>query len=294
MIDPRLLSDIRFFELLDDEDRQALAKLVDERHLEQGARLFEMGDQGEELYIVHTGAVEISIRNVTGEKIVLTVAGQGDLFGELSMFDNGPRTATAVALEKTGLIVLNRDNLQLFFAKKPDAALDMISAMGAMIRKTDDLLRNRVSRNVNEELDEKLTFIQRASDWLAWFSGSMPFLVLSTIWFVGWILINTYDLGIPHFDPYPFGLLTMIVSLEAIFLSIFVLISQNRQAEKDRVRSNIDYEVNVKAELEVAHLHEKTDRLHEKMLEEFAKLRKAIELPADGDREAKTRFGKPR
>jgi uncharacterized membrane protein len=238
--------------------------------------------------------VEISIRSVTGEKIVLTVAGQGDLFGELSMFDSGPRTATAVALENTDLIVLNRENLQLFFSKKPDAALDMISAMGAMIRKTDDLLRTRVSRNVNEEIEEKLTFIQRASDWLAWFSGSMPFLALSTIWFVGWIVINTYDVGIRHFDPYPFGLLTMIVSLEAIFLSIFVLISQNRQAEKDRVRSNIDYEVNVKAEMEVAHLHEKTDRLHEKMLEEFARLRRMIEAAGGSDRETKARFGKTR
>jgi CRP/FNR family transcriptional regulator, cyclic AMP receptor protein len=294
VIDPQLLADIRFFELLDDEDRQALAKLVDQLHLEQGARLFEAGDQGEELYIVHAGAVEISIRSVTGEKIVLTVAGQGDLFGELSMFDSGPRTATAVALENTDLIVLNRENLQLFFSKKPDAALDMISAMGAMIRKTDDLLRTRVSRNVNEEIEEKLTFIQRASDWLAWFSGSMPFLALSMIWFVGWIVINTYDVGIRHFDPYPFGLLTMIVSLEAIFLSIFVLISQNRQAEKDRVRSNIDYEVNVKAELEVAHLHEKTDRLHEKMLEEFARLRRMIEAAGGSDRETKARFGKTR
>jgi uncharacterized membrane protein len=110
---------------------------------------------------------------------------------------------------------------------------------------------------------------------------------------VVWILVNTYDVGITQFDPYPFGLLTMIVSLEAIFLSIFVLISQNRQAEKDRVRSNIDYEVNVKAELEVAHLHEKTDRLQQKMLEEFAKLRKSMDSRGD-DQEQRARFGKPR
>ena len=100
---------------------------------------------------------------------------------------------------------------------------------------------------------------------------------MSLMWFGGWIIVNTFDVGIEHFDPYPFGLLTMIVSLEAIFLSIFVLISQNRQAEKDRVRSNIDYEVNVKAEFESVHLHEKTDHLHEKMLEEFAKLRKSLD-----------------
>jgi uncharacterized membrane protein len=237
--------------------------------------------------------VEIYIRNVTGEKIVLTVAGQGDLFGELSMLDNGPRTATAVAIEDTTLIVLNRDHLLHYFRKKPDAALDMIAAMGAMIRKADDLLRTRVSRNVNEEI-EKLTVFERCCDWLAWFSGSIPFLIISTVWFVGWIVINSYHVGLPQFDPYPFGLLTMIVSLEAIFLSIFVLLSQNRQAEKDRIRSNIDYEVNVKAELEVAHLHEKTDRFQERMLEEFARMRKAIESIRKDDQEQKALFGRPR
>jgi len=293
VIDPTSLGQIRFFELLDDEDRLDLAKLVDELPLAEGERLFETGDRGEELYIVHSGKVEIFIKNVAGEKIVLTIAEQGDLFGELSMLDSGPRTATAVALEDTQLIVLNRENLLLFFKKKPDAALDMIAAMGAMIRKADDILRTQVSKNVNEEIQEKLTLIQRASDWLAWFSGSMPFLVLSLLWFGTWILINTTNLGIPHFDPFPFGLLTMIVSLEAIFLSIFVLISQNRQAEKDRVRSDIEYEVNVKAELEVAYLHEKTDRLQERMLEEFAKLRKAIEARGNDDLEQKARVGRP-
>jgi uncharacterized membrane protein len=220
----------------------------------------------------------LSIRDVAGEKIVLTVAERGDLFGELSLLDSHPRTATAKALEDTELIVLNREHLLLFFQKKPDAALDMIAAMGAMIRKTDDILRTRVSRNVNEEVEEKLTMIERAADWIAWFSGSMPFLTLNTGWFLAWIAVNSFDLGIRQFDPYPFGLLTMIVSLEAIFLSIFVLISQNRQTEKDRVRSNIDYEVNVKAEMEVAFLHEKTDRLYEKMQEQFSRLEKAIAL----------------
>ena len=291
MIDHQLLADIQFFALNDEEDRKALAKVVDHVRLKQGVRLFETGDPGEELYIVRTGKVEIYIRNVAGEKIVLTVAGEGDLFGELSLLDSRPRTANAVTLEDTELICLNRDNLLLFFQRKPDAALDMIAAMGAMIRKADDILRTRVSRNANEEVEEKLTVIQRIADWIAWFSGSMPFLALNTAWFVAWIFINTFDVGVDRFDPYPFGLLTMIVSLEAIFLSIFVLISQNRQAEKDRVRSNIEYEVNVKAELEVAYLHEKTDRMHERMLEEFSKMRKAIESSRGEDQ---PRLGRPR
>jgi len=278
MIDHQLLQDIEFFELHDEEDRKSLAKVLDRIRLKAGARLFERGDRGSELYIVHSGKVELSIRDLAGEKIVLTVAERGDLFGELSMLDSHPRTATATALDDTELIVLNRQNLLMFFQKKPDAAIDMIAAMGAMIRKADDILRTRVSRNVNEEIEEKLTVIERSADWIAWFSGSMPFLTLNSVWFLGWILVNSFNLGIRQFDPYPFGLLTMIVSLEAIFLSIFVLISQNRQAEKDRVRSNIDYEVNVKAEMEVAFLHEKTDRLYEKMQEQFSRLERTIAL----------------
>src|SRR6185295_19138534 len=101
---------------------------------------------------------------------------------------------------------------------------------------------------------------------------------INAVWFIVWIAINTLPLGIAQFDPFPFGLLTMIVSLEAIFLSCFVLISQNRQAEKDRVRSDIEYEVNIKAEMEIGHLHEKTDQIYETMLDRFARLEKMIPL----------------
>ena len=138
--------------------------------------------------------------------------------------------------------------------------------MGRMTRKADELLKSRVSRNVNEEVEEHLSPLQRAIDWISWFSGSLWFLAFTAIWFTVWIVLNMVPLGVPEFDPYPFGLLTMITSLEAIFLSCFVLISQNRQAEKDRVRSDIEYEVNIKAELEVAHLHEKLDKMHDEIL----------------------------
>src|SRR4029079_11156993 len=131
------------------------------------------------------------------------------------------------------------------FQRHPDSALSMLAAVGGLTRKADELLRTRVSRNVNSEVAEQLTTLQRVADWIAWCSGSMSFLMLNGLWFIIWILLNTVDLGFKKFDPYPFGFLTMIVSLEAIFLSCFVLVSQNRQAEKDRVRSDIEYEVNI-------------------------------------------------
>src|ERR1044072_10294 len=229
--DPELLAGIEFFALLKEEDRQALADVVDSIHLNTGETLFHAGDPGESLFIVRSGSIELYIKDTVGQKIVLTISEAGDLFGELSLLDSGPRTATAVALSDTDLLMLDRDDLLLLFEKRPDSALNMLAAMSAMTRKADELLRTRVSRNVNEEMEEHSTPLQRIADWIAWFSGSMPFLIINGAWFGIWILINTLPLGFNKFDPYPFGLLTMIVSLEAIFLSCFVLVSQNRQAE---------------------------------------------------------------
>ena len=277
--DVALLAGIEIFELLHAEDRQALADVVDCATLKAGETLFHAGEPGESLFIVRSGSIELFIKDTAGQKIVLTTAEEGDLFGELSLLDSGPRTATALAVTNAELLVLDRDDLLLLFQKRPDAALHMLAAMSGMTRKADELLRTRVSRNVNEEMEEHSTPLQRIADWIAWFSGSMPFLMLNGAWFIIWIILNTVPIGIQPFDPYPFGLLTMIVSLEAIFLSCFVLVSQNRQAEKDRVRADIEYEVNVKAELEVAHLHEKTDRIYENMLARFTKLEKVLGGP---------------
>ena len=274
--DVALLAGIKFFELLGEGDRNDLAGVIDYLKLAQGEPLFRVGDPGDSLFVVCSGAIELSITDTAGQKIVLTTAQEGDLFGEVALLDSGPRTATAVALEESELLMLDRGDLFLLFQKKPEAALHMLAAMGTMVRKADELLRTRISRNVNEEVEEQLTVFQKAADWIAGFSGGMPFLALNTIWFMVWIAVNTLPLGVAAFDPYPFGLLTMIVSLEAIFLSIFVLISQNRLAQKDRVRADVDYEVNVKAELEVAHLHDKVDRIYEKMLERFVRLEKNI------------------
>ncbi len=280
--DVEMLAGIEFFDMLEEDDRIALADVIDYEKLDAGQILFQTGEPGDALYIVRAGEIELYIKDTAGQKIVLNVVRPGEMFGELSLLDSGPRSATATALTETELLVLDRDDLLLLFQKKPDAALHMLAAMSSMTRKADQLLRTRVSRNVNEEVQAHFTLIERIADWIAWFSGSMPFLAINLIWFVTWITLNTLILPVDPvtnergFDPFPFGLLTMIVSLEAIFLSCFVLISQNRQAEKDRVRADIEYEVNIKAELEVAHLHEKTDRMYEEMLARFTKLEKSL------------------
>src|SRR5215217_335084 len=206
--DVSLLAGIEFFALLKEEDRQALADVVDSIKLNTGETLFQAGDPGESLFIVRSGSIELFIKDTVGQKIVLTIAEEGDLFGELSLLDSGPRTATAVAMSDAELLVLDRDDLLLLFQKRPDSALHMLAAMSRMTRKADELLRTRVSRNVNEEMPLPSTPLQKIADWIAWFSGSMQFLLLNLIWFVTWISLNTLILpvnpatGERGFDPF--------------------------------------------------------------------------------------------
>jgi uncharacterized membrane protein len=271
-----MLAGVELLEHLNQDDRRRFAEVVGYRKLSPGETLFNAGEPGESLFVVRSGEIELHIKDTAGQKIVLTTARNGAVFGELALLDQGARTATAVALGDTELLELGREDLLLLFRKTPAAALQLLASMGHMTRKADELLRTRVSRNANVEAEEHLSGLQRVADWIAEFSGSMPFLMINAVWFIVWIAINLFPLGLRAFDPYPFGLLTMIVSLEAIFLSCFVLISQNRQAEKDHVKSDIEYDVNIKAELEVAHLHEKTDRIYSEMLEHFVRVEKTL------------------
>ena len=260
-----LLRSVPLFKLLDESERADLEAVLERRELAAGETVFSFGEPGESLYIVAAGSVELFVKDNAGAKIVLTACGPGEPFGELSLFDGGARTATAIALEPATLLALDRDDLLAFLRRHPDAALDFLTTMGQRIRNADEMLRRRVARNINEELEIQTSRMDRIADIIAAFSGSIPFLILNAVWFIGWILWNVAP-ALPHFDPYPFGFLTMVVSLEAIFLSIFVLISQNRQAAKDHLRADAEYEVNLKAELEISHLHEKVDFLTEELL----------------------------
>ncbi|HEX8408901.1 MAG TPA: DUF1003 domain-containing protein [Thermoanaerobaculia bacterium] len=261
----QLLGTVPLFKLLSDEERADLERVFERRELPAGEKVFSIGEPGDEMYIVGTGSVELFVKDNTGAKIVLMVCDPGVVFGELSLFDGGARTASAVCLEETTLLVLDRDHLLAFLRRHPDAALDLLTTMGQRMRGADEMLRRRVARNINEEMQIRSTTVEKIADVIAEFSGSITFLVLNAAWFTAWIVWNTIPF-VPHFDPYPFGFLTMMVSLEAIFLSIFVLVSQNRQAAKDRLRADAEYEVNLKAELEITHLHEKVDYLTEEML----------------------------
>ena len=276
-IDTSFLAQIQLFAQLDDDERSVLARAMHTQALPAGEALFRLGDPGDSMFIVQAGAVELSVDDTAGAKIVLHTARASEYFGELSLLDGGSRTASATAVEDTQLLVLDRDDLLQLFRKRPEAALDMLAAMGRMTRNANALLRERVVRNVNEEVsEERASIVLRVADWVANFSGSITFLLLHVGIFAVWILLNVGVLPFGDFDRFPFGLLTMAVSLEAIILSTLLLFSSNRQAARDRIRSDVEYEVNLKAELEIAHLHAKTDRLYEAMVARLARLEKAV------------------
>jgi uncharacterized membrane protein len=263
------LADVSLFALLDDHERAALAERVDHKQLPKGAIVFNAGDPGAECYVVKSGKVEMFFRNDTGDRIVIETAGPGEFFGEISLLDGGPRTASAIVIEDLDALVVDRGDLDELFRIKPHAAMDLLTATGKRLRTTANLLRHTASRNVNVELADTRSLALKIADWISAISGSMEFLYLHIAGFALWISLNVKPLAATRFggfDAYPFGLLTMAVSLEAIFLSVFVLLSQNRQAERDRVRNDVEYDVNLKAELEIAHLHEKVDHLHGELL----------------------------
>jgi uncharacterized membrane protein len=272
-----LLAEVPFLQLLDEKDRAALAADLDVVRFPAGKVLFNYGDPGDSLYVIRSGEVEVFFKDDTGARILLDTARAGDVFGELSLLDGGPRTASVVATQDLEALRVDRAHLDLFLQRHPAATLDLLTAMGRRLRATSEKLRHTASRNVNEEMEDKRTTVQKAADWIAEFSGSIPFLLLHVVVFAAWIVVNLgWIPGITPFDPFPYGLLTMVVSLEAIILSVFVLLSQNRQAAKERVRADIEYDVNLKAELEVAHLHEKVDHLTAEVARRLAAIEQSL------------------
>ena len=279
-----LLREVPLFQLLDDHERTELAAQLEVVSFAAGETVFNYGDPGHAIYVVSSGEVEVFFKNDTGERIVLEVATRGDFFGELSMLDRGTRTASVVATQDTQALRLDRPDLEKFLELRPKAAMDLLAAMGTRHRQTVERLRHTATRNVNEEIEDRRTVVQKSADWIAGFAGSIPFLLIHVGVFAFWLVVNWAHIpGVPQFDPYPFGFLTLAVSLEAIFLSVFVLLSQSRQAAKDRVHSDIEYDVNLKAELEIAHLHEKLDRLTGDVLARLDRVHRL--LPANADLE---------
>lgn len=260
------LAHIPLFARLDGAGQQALVALLTRKVVPANEAVFWFGDAGDTLYVVEEGQVSITAPGAQGEHVLLDTLGPGAMFGELSLLDGGPRSATVRALTSCTLLALPRESFHAFLRQRPDVAIDVLQILGARQRASTAAIRGL--RNPNAAIAEATTAWQRVSDRVASVAASHAFTLAHIGWFGLWILLNTLAGAqiLPEalgFDPYPFGLLTLIVSLEAIFLSIFVLVSQNRQSERDRIRTDLDYQVNVKAHVEILGIASQLDRIEQ-------------------------------
>jgi uncharacterized membrane protein len=252
------LKDIPLFTPMDDSERAAVAELMDEVTFKAGQQLFHERDQGGICYVIRTGRIELSVTDESGEKLVLDILEPGELCGELSLLDGGNRSTTAVALTDVEALVLERPEFVSFLRKQPDASLDVLSALAKRIRRADKLLKQRV-QDPNELIEGGATLGDRVADVVASFGGSWRFIGIFMATMATWIFWNLF--GRYRFDPAPFMGFNLILSMLAALQAPIIMMSQNRQDAKDRVRSEADYRVNVRAMVEIAELHEKLDRM---------------------------------
>jgi len=259
------LRSVPLFASLDDEAAKDLRNLLSDRVVPQNTRLFRQGDKGDAMYLIESGRVRISIRDNEQQEVTLAELAQGDFFGEMSIIDGRQRSADAHVIEDARLAILSRDAFLSFVRTNPDVALEMLSALTERLRRTDELLRSRVSRNVNEEERARLTVADRAADLIAEFGGSWKFIGVSIALIIFWIIFNSVIL-IRGFDPAPYQMLNLVLAVIAGMQAPIIMMSQNRQGEKDRLRADLDYQVNLKNELSLAEVLRRLDVLESERL----------------------------
>ena len=259
------LRSVPLFASLDDEAARELRNLLSDKNVPQNTRLFRQGDKGNAMYLIESGRVRISIRDDDDHELTLAELAQGDFFGEMSIIDGRQRSADANVIEDAQLAILSRDAFLSFVRNNPDVALEMLSALTDRLRRTDELLRSRVSRNANDEEKARLTLSDRAADLIAEFGGSWKFIGVSIALIIFWIIFNSVIL-IRGFDPAPYQMLNLVLAVIAGMQAPIIMMSQNRQGEKDRLRADLDYQVNLKNELSLAEVLRRLDVLESERL----------------------------
>jgi uncharacterized membrane protein len=260
------LRSVPLFASLADEGATALRKLLELELKPAGSVLFKQGDGGDAMYLIEDGRVRIFIRDEEGEEVTLAELGGGDFFGEMAILDGKPRSAYATVVADSRLAVLSREHFLGFVRQNPDVALTMLSAITDRLRQTDEMLRQRVTRNLNEVEEESKTFADRMADAVSEFGGSWAFIAATVVFVVYWVVYNTYwrhDQGI---DPFPYAFLDVMNGIMAALLTPIILISQNRQSEKDRLRSDLDFQINLKNELSLTEVMRRLDVLESERL----------------------------
>jgi CRP/FNR family transcriptional regulator, cyclic AMP receptor protein len=262
--DASVFEEVPIFSLLDAEERAVLAEQVELRRFTARQRIYRRGDPGFKAFVVLTGKVEVVVVDADNQEVVVDTPSPGEMFGLASMLSDSPHVTTATALEDTTAIEVDRHDLATLLQRKPLAGLDMLTMVGRHFQAAQELVRARTARNPNEVIDEQLTFGQRLADAVARFGGSWSFIITFSVVLIVYAGLNI-ALATRAWDPYPFILLNLFLSMLAAVQAPVIMMSQNRQDAKDRLRSELDFNVNRKAETEIIQLAAKLNRIEDKL-----------------------------
>jgi CRP/FNR family cyclic AMP-dependent transcriptional regulator len=273
--DPAELKHVPLFGLLDAEELAVLAAQVDLRTFEPRQRIYKIGDPGMHAYILLSGNVQVSIVDEDHQEVVVDQPGHGQFFGFASMLEETPHQTNALSTEQSVCVEISRDDIATLLQRKPMAGMDMLTVLGHQFHASQQLVRIRATRNPNDLIDEDYTFGERIADVVASFGGSWAFIISFGIVLVVYTGINVFLRG-KAWDPYPFILLNLFLSMLAALQAPVIMMSQNRQDKKDRLRSELDFDVNRRAESEIQNLSRKLNLMTDKLddLDELLRARK--------------------
>ena len=262
--DASILREVPFFALLDDEELAVLAGQVDLTKFAARQRIYRIGDPGGRAYVLVSGAVRVTTVDEDQQDVVVDEPAGGEFFGFASMLDNSPHQTNAIAVDETVCIEVDRDDIETLIQRRPHAAMDMLSVLGRQIHGAQQLVRVRAARNPNEIIEAEMTVGERIADGVAGFGGSWTFILSFLAGLTIYSAINV-ALGRRAWDPYPFILLNLLLSMLAALQAPVIMMSQNRQDTRDRLRGELDFAVNRRAEAEVQALSRKLNAVLDKI-----------------------------
>jgi uncharacterized membrane protein len=261
--DAAVLKQVSLFSKLDDDEAAILAEQVELKSFQARQRIYKIGDPGKG-YVILSGSVRVSTIDEDNQEVVLQEAGQGEVFGFASMLEEQPHQTEAIAIEATTCVEVDRQDIFALIERKPHAGMDMLSILGRHFHVAHQLVKIRASRHPNEIIEEHETLGERIADAVASFGGSWAFIIIFAVFLAIWSTTNV-ELGKKAWDPYPFILLNLFLSMLAAIQAPVIMMSQNRQDKKDRLRSELDYDVNRRAHTEIQGLAHKLNLLGDRI-----------------------------
>jgi CRP/FNR family cyclic AMP-dependent transcriptional regulator len=261
---PEILRQVPLFALLDDEEAGVLSGQVEIKQFAPRQRIYKMGDPGGRAYVVVSGRARVTTIDEDHQEVVVDEPSAGEFFGFASMLDETAHESGAIAVEETVCIEVDRHDIAVLLQRKPMAGMDMLSVLGRQFHASQKLVRVRAARNPNEVIEEKETLGEHVADHVASFGGSWPFIISFGIVMITYVAISA-GVGQRSWDPYPFILLNLFLSMLAAIQAPIIMMSQNRQDKKDRLRGELDYDVNRRAEAEIQGLSRKINLIADKV-----------------------------